>query len=69
VLDQFRFLIRDRDRKFTGTFDEVFASEGIRVIRTPIRTPVANAYAERFVHTVRRDCLDGLLHEYYRAAA
>ena len=56
-----RFLIRDRDRKFTRRFDEVFQGAGIRIVRTPIQAPQANGIAERFVRTVRSECLDWLL--------
>jgi transposase InsO family protein len=59
--DRFRLLIRDRDSKFTAAFDAVFAGADIRIIRTPIRAPRANAIAERFIGTLRRECLDHLL--------
>jgi transposase len=56
-----RFLVRDRDSKFTREFDEVVCSEGIQVIKAPVRAPKARAHAERWVGSVRRECLDRLL--------
>jgi putative transposase len=56
-----KFLVRDRDTKYVTAFDEVFRSEGARILKTPFRTPKANTYAERFVRTVRSECLDHLL--------
>ena len=55
------FLLRDHDAKFTRSFDDVFRSEGGQILRTPIRAPKANAYAERWVQTVRVECLDWTL--------
>jgi transposase InsO family protein len=58
---RYKFVVCDRDAKFTDSFDAVFASEGVRILRTPVRAPRANAYAERWVGTVRRELLDRML--------
>jgi len=58
---RFRFLVGDRDGKFTTALDGVFAGNGARVVRTPVRSPQANSFPERFAGTLRRECLDHVL--------
>jgi transposase InsO family protein len=59
--ERVRFIIRDHDGKFGKSFDAVFQAQGSRIVQTPIQVPQANAIAERFVRTVRSECLDWLL--------
>ena len=59
-VNRIKYLVQDRDKRFCAVFDEVFRAEGVEILRTPWRAPRANAYAERFIRTVRTECLDRL---------
>jgi putative transposase len=59
--DSLKFLIRDRDTKFTAAFDAVFSAIGVRIVNTPVQAPRANAIAERWIGSARRECLDRML--------
>jgi hypothetical protein len=59
---QFKFLLRDRDTKFTGSLEAVFTAQGVRIVRTPVQALRANAFAERWARSVRRECLDHTPH-------
>jgi transposase InsO family protein len=61
ALAERKFLLHDRDALFAGSFDTVFRSEGLRVIRTPVRAPRANSICERVIGSIRRECLDWIL--------